>query len=224
MIRAAIFDFDETMIDLEPQHTAAHRALCEEMGSDFQLLPESFRTASGNRIIDDICYMKSFFGWPLPEEELFARRHAHFLRHCRSSPLALLPGVERFAHALHARGVTLAVTSSAVGNAIDEILRRFGLRELFALIVDGSEVAHGKPDPEAYLLTARRLGVETSACVVFEDSRVGVLAAKRAGMRCIAVRNLRARQWQDLSAADRVVASFEELAVDDSIDSSPTAR
>ena len=120
-----------------------------------------------------------------------------------------MPGVERFVRALHARGITLAVASSAVGDSIDEILRRFGIRDLFALIVDGSEVAHGKPDPEAYLLTARKLGVAPAECIVFEDSHVGVVAAKRAGMACIAVRNPRARQWQDLTGADRVVDSFD---------------
>ena len=111
---AALFDFDETMIDLEAQHDAAHRALCAEMGSDYGALPESVRTASGNRIIDDIRRMRAFFGWQASEEELFARRHAHFLHQCRTSPLELMPGVERFVRALHARGITLAVTSSAV--------------------------------------------------------------------------------------------------------------
>jgi HAD superfamily hydrolase (TIGR01509 family) len=199
------------MIDLETQHGAAHRALCEELGSDYDALPLAFRTSSGMRIIDDVREMRRFFGWTAPEDELFARRHGHFLRACRTADLQLMPGVERAVRALHAQGRTLAVTSSAVADAIDEILRRFELRDLFALIIDGSEVTHGKPDPEAYLLTARKLGIEPRACVVFEDSSVGVVAAKRAGMTCIAVRNVRAHQWQDLSAADAVVESFEEL-------------
>ena len=219
MYRAAIFDFDETMIDLERQHHAAHRLLCQEMGSDYGALPESFRTASGNRIIDDIRDMRAFFGWEASEEELFARRHEHFLRECRTAPLELMPGVERVVRALHEQGVVLAVTSSAVGDAIEEILRRFRLRDLFAVIVDGSEVTHGKPHPEAYLVTARKLGVAPAECIVFEDSHVGVAAAKRAGMTCIAVRNPRALRWQDLSEADRVVTSFEELT-----DSLPTSR
>jgi HAD superfamily hydrolase (TIGR01509 family) len=210
-ITAAIFDFDETMIDLEAQHGAAHRALCEELGSDYEALPLAFRTSSGMRIIDDIREMRRFFGWSAPEEELFAMRHRHFLRECRTAGLQLMPGVEAAVRALHERGLILAVTSSAVGDAIDEILRRFHIRDLFQLIVDGSEVTHGKPDPEAYLLTARKLKVEPRACVVFEDSRVGVLAAKRAGMTCVAVRNVNAHQWQDLSAADVVMESFEEL-------------
>ena len=122
-----------------------------------------------------------------------------------------MPGVVQLVRVLQERGLTLAITSSAVRSSIETILIRLGLRDAFALIVDGSEVTNGKPDPEAYLVTARRLGVRPDECVVIEDSEVGVLAAKRAGMTCIAVRNPRAQTFQDLSAADRVVDSMEEL-------------
>jgi HAD superfamily hydrolase (TIGR01509 family) len=211
--KAAIFDFDETMIDLEPQHTAAYRALCRELASDYAAMPESFRKGSGRRIVDDLRDMRAHFGWSAGEEELFAIRNRHFAGACRRADLALMPGVEAAVRALHARGLTLAVTSSAVRRDIEEILTRFAVRELFTLIVDGSEVARGKPDPEAYLVTARKLGVEPRVCVVFEDSTVGVRAAKAAGMYCIAVRNPRAQTRQELDEADAVVDSFTALAL-----------
>ena len=59
-IRAALFDFDETMIDLEAQHHTAHEALCQAMGSDFATLPDAIRLRSGARIIDDIHDMREF--------------------------------------------------------------------------------------------------------------------------------------------------------------------
>jgi HAD superfamily hydrolase (TIGR01509 family) len=210
---AALFDFDETMIDLEHEHDAAHRALCREMGSDYDAMPQSFRFGSGRRIVDDITEMQSFFGWTTPHEQLQRIRHRHFLDALAKADLVLMRGVERVVRELHAGGVTLAITTSAVSDAVDLILRRAGIRELFTLIVDGSEVASGKPDPEAYLLTARKLGAEPRDCVVFEDSRVGVLAAKAARMFCVAVRNPAARTFQDLSAADVVLDSFDELNV-----------
>ena len=123
-----------------------------------------------------------------------------------------MAGVEQVIRDLAARGIPLAVTSSAVKADIEEILGRFALREVFTLIVDGSEVTRGKPDPEAYLLTAKKLGVDPRACVVFEDSSVGVRAAKAAGMFCIAVRNPRALTRQDLDAADVVLDGFTSLA------------
>ena len=244
--RAALFDFDETMVDLEWEHDAAHRALCRDLGCDYERLPESFRFGSGRRIVDDIAEMREFFGWSESPEELWGIRHRHFLEAlggvasrddekaaedeqktaeydqkaaggvagATQNRIELMPGVERVVRELHGLGVTLAITTSAAGDAVDLLLRRFGIRELFALIVDGSEVAHGKPDPAGYLLTATKLGVAPPDCVVFEDSHVGVLAAKAAGMICVAVRNPRARIHQDLSAADLVLDFFNDLSVD----------
>ncbi len=208
---AALFDFDETMIDLELQHDAAHRKLCQAMGSDYNEMPESFRFGSGRRIVDDIRDMRGHFGWTAPLDELSAIRHEFFLDACRRADLRLMAGVERAARGLRDRGLRLAVTSSAAGDAIDEILRRFGLRDLFEVIVDGTEVARGKPDPEAYLLTASRLGVPPARCIVFEDSQAGVGAARSAGMFCVGVRNPRARLHQDLSRADVILGSLAEF-------------
>jgi HAD superfamily hydrolase (TIGR01509 family) len=210
-VAAFIFDFDETIIDLEPQHTAAYVALCRDLGSDYANMPESFRTGSGRRIIDDIREMRAHFQWRESEEELLARRLIHFDRACREADLQPMDGVIETIRALQQTNVPMAITSSAVKSSIEEILTRLGVRDAFTLIVDGSEVTHGKPDPEAYLLTARKLGVRPDECVVFEDSHVGVIAAKRAGMECIAVRNPRALQRQDLSAADVVVESMRDV-------------
>ncbi len=212
-IDAVIFDFDETMIDLEKQHTAAHARLCASMGSSYASMPVEFRRGSGRRIIDDIREMRDFFGWTRPEDDLFAERQRYFDEEIAAADLVLMRGVEHTVRALHARGFTLAVTTSAVRGAIETLLRRFGLLELFAAIVDGSEVTHGKPDPEAYLVTANRLGADPARCVVFEDSTVGVRAAKAAGMFCIAVRNPNAHFRQDLAPADIVVASFDDVNV-----------
>ncbi len=210
-VAAVIFDFDETIIDLEPQHTAAHSALCRDQGRDYQDMPESFHRGSGRRIIDDIREMRAHFTWSASEEELFARRQEHFDRICREADLQPMEGVREMIEQLRATSLPLAITSSAVKSSIEEILERLQLRGAFTLIVDGSEVRHGKPDPEAYLLTARKLGVPVERCLVFEDSHVGVGAAKRAGMFCVAVRNPRALERQDLTAADVVVDSMTAL-------------
>ncbi len=210
---AAIFDFDETMIDLEAQHTFASEALCREMGADFMEAPESLRLGSGSRVIDDVRDLRQFFGWTEPVEKLFAFRQKVFDDACRAATLELLPGVERTVDALRTAGLLLAITSSADGTSIKAILRRFGLRDAFALIVDGSQVTRGKPDPEAYLLTAERLSVAPPSCIVFEDSHVGVAAAKAAGMYCVAIRNPRAQLRQNLDAADVVLENFEEFDV-----------
>ena len=208
---AAIFDFDETMIELEAQHHAASEALCRDLGGDYATLPEFFRLSSGRRILDEVGEMRAHFGWTQPVSELMAIRQRHFRDACRAAELQLLPCVGDVVRALRERGLRLAIASSAVGGEIDEILRRLGIRDEFELIVDGAEVSRAKPDPEAYLVAARKLGVAPERCIVFEDSHVGVLAAKSAGAYCVAVRNPRAHFAQDLSAADVVLNSMCEF-------------
>jgi HAD superfamily hydrolase (TIGR01509 family) len=211
LAEAAIFDFDETIIDLEPQHAAAHEALCRAMGSNYGELPDSITKVSGRRIIDDIRDMRAHFGWSASEEELMALRQRHFDEVCATADLETLPGVRETIEALRARGMKLAIATSAVRASIEAILDRLRLRDAFALIVDGSEVTNGKPDPEAFLLTASKLGAEPRRCIVFEDSEIGVAAAKRAGMFCIAVRNPHAQLVQDLSPADVVAGKMSDV-------------
>ena len=199
------------MIDLEPQHSRASEALCRAMGSDYASLPEEWRHGSGRRVIDDVRDLRQFFGWTETVEELFRIRQQHFNEACVSSELVLMEAVDETVRRLHAAGMKLAVTSSAVRDSIESILERFDLLRLFDVIVDGSEVERGKPDPEAYLVTARKLDVLPQHCIVFEDSTVGVKSAKAAGMFCVAVRNPNALIRQDLDAADVVVGSFAEL-------------
>lgn len=205
---AAIFDFDETMIELEAQHTAASEALCRDLGSDYREISAEIRLASGSRILDEVAQLRDLFGWRRSIAELMSIRQRHFREACRAADLQLLPCVGDVVRALCEHGLRLAIASSAVGDEIDEILRRLGIRDAFELIVDGAQVARAKPDPEAYLVAARKLSVAPERCIVFEDSHVGVVAAKRAGAYCIAVRNPHAHFPQDLSAADEVFDSM----------------
>ena len=224
-VEAAIFDFDETMIDLERQHTAASRRLCEAMGADYQDTTFEFRSWSGRRVIDDVRELRSLFGWERSVEDLLAERQRYFDEEiAAATDLELMQGVRTMITALQERGVTLAIASSAVRSSIENVLERFQLLSSFEVIVDGSEVERGKPDPQAYLVTAGRLGVDPAQCVVFEDAAVGVRAAKGAGMYCIAVRNLNARTFQDLSPADLIVSSFDEIDADWFATSSSNSR
>jgi HAD superfamily hydrolase (TIGR01509 family) len=83
----------------------------------------------------------------------------------------------------------VAVASSAHGAVIEAALAATGLAEVFEVVVSSDEVAHGKPAPDVYLEAARRLGVDPTSCLVVEDSRNGVAAARAAGMTVVLVPN-----------------------------------
>jgi HAD superfamily hydrolase (TIGR01509 family) len=212
-LRAAIFDFDETMIDLEAQHHAATRALCLSMGSDYETLPESFRLSSGMRILDEIETMRNTFGWIESLEALAERRTQLMLEELRNGELRWLPGVEEVVRALRERGLRLAIASSGTREYIEETLLRLGLHDEFEVVIAGEAVTSAKPHPEAYLVAAEALRLEPSRCCAFEDSSVGVQAAKAAGMFCIGVRNRAAHIAQDLTPADLVVESLTDLRI-----------
>lgn len=119
-----------------------------------------------------------------------------------------IPGVLDLIAALHAQGVTMAVGSSGPLPNIQLVLKQLGMTEYFSALSTGEDVTHGKPDPEVFLVAARRLGRDAQRCVVLEDAPQGVEAARRAGMAVLGITS--SRPAEDLPA-DRVVETFAGL-------------
>jgi beta-phosphoglucomutase-like phosphatase (HAD superfamily) len=99
------------------------------------------------------------------------------------------------------------------------IIKGAGLRDYFEVIVSAEQVKRGKPDPEGFLLALKLLNKKTTQqikpqdCIVIEDSRWGLEAAKAAGMRCVAVTNSYAAD--QLKPSDKTIANLGELSIDD---------
>jgi HAD superfamily hydrolase (TIGR01509 family) len=104
----------------------------------------------------------------------------------------------------------MALASSSTQRVIDTVLEKLALVGVFDPVVSGEEVEHGKPAPDIFLRTAGLLEIPPETCLVIEDSANGVRAAKAAGMVCIGFRNPNSGA-QDLSAADAIVASLDEI-------------
>jgi len=111
---------------------------------------------------------------------------------------------------LAARGLRLGLASSSGPEVIEATLTTLGIRALFEAVVSGVEVARGKPAPDVFLETAKRLGVAPGRCVVVEDSERGVRAARAAGMRCVAVPcgETRHHDFRDATLASAFVARW----------------
>jgi HAD superfamily hydrolase (TIGR01509 family) len=122
-----------------------------------------------------------------------------------------LPGVREWLIRLQDWGFKQAIASSAPPANIDALAGELGIASYFAANVSGYDLP-GKPDPAVFLKAAGQIGVPPLRCVVFEDAIAGVEAAKRAGMKCVAVTTT--NPAQDLNAADLVVERLDNLAVD----------
>jgi HAD superfamily hydrolase (TIGR01509 family) len=104
-----------------------------------------------------------------------------------------IPGSVALIKYLKEHGYPLAVASASNFNYVSSVLSTLGVVDLFETIVSGDMVQKGKPDPESFLLAAEKIKVSPSSCVVIEDGKSGMEAAKRAGMKCVGlVRNLKA--------------------------------
>jgi len=178
-----IFDMDGVLIHSNPVHVRAWEIFNRRYG--LETTPSMVRNMYGRRN-DEL--IREFFG-DLEEREVEARGAAkeHLYREMVAGRIEeiLVPGIRPFLES-H-RGHPMAVASNAEPENVNFVLDDGGLRHYFRVVVDGHQVRHPKPHPEIYLKTARMLGIPTEDCVVFEDSVLGVQAARAAGSRIVGV-------------------------------------
>jgi HAD superfamily hydrolase (TIGR01509 family) len=124
-----------------------------------------------------------------------------------------MPGLVSLLEKLQELGIPMAVASSSDKAIIDIILEKSGLRKYFEHAVSSSEIGKSKPEPDVFLHAAKLLGVAPENCLVFEDSKNGIKAAKAAGMVCIAYSSGNSGH-QDQTLADHQISDFSELDFD----------
>ena len=201
-----IFDLDGVIVDTAKYHYLAWKKLANELGFDFtDEQNELFKGVSRKRCLEillDIGKVKAtqeqFDAWMVEKNDDYLR----YIENMDASEI--LPDVPKVLDYLKSRKVLIAL-GSASKNA-KPILEKVGLLPYFDAIVDGNSVTKAKPDPEVFLLAARKLGVRARDCVVFEDAVAGIEAANNAEMTSIGIGDARV-----LSSADYNFKDFTEI-------------
>ena len=204
MVEAILFDLDGLMVDSEPHALTTWKEVMARRG--VHLDQAAIDAMLGLRLIDTSRMLVERFNLTDTPESLGAEKSDLQLQRLDGNMRAM-PGLFELIDALDARGLKQAVASSGARHYVEAVLRAIGLQGRFETIVTGDDVANGKPAPDAFLLAADRLGVHPEACLVLEDAPNGVVAAKSAGMRCVAVPNDYTRSL-DLAAADCILPSL----------------
>ena len=203
-----MFDMDGLLVDSEPVWDDVRERLADERGGRWH--PGAQADMMGMSSLEWSRYMHDVIGLrESPEEISRVVVERMLVRYADNPPMmdGAVEAVERLAAVW-----PLAIASSSNPELLDVVLDSTSLRRLFRLTVSSQEVAAGKPAPDVYLEAARRLGIDPRVCAAIEDSHKGILSAKAAGMRTIAIPNPHFPPGDDaLAEADVVIGSLAEL-------------
>jgi beta-phosphoglucomutase len=182
---------DGVLVSTDEFHYKAWKSLADEIGVYFdRTINERLRGVSRAESLEIILERAGAVYSAAQKAAMAEKKNEAYSEYIKSlTPNDRLAGVNETLAALKARGVQMAVGSSSKNAR--PILTRIGLGDFFGAVVDGNDITRAKPDPEAFLLAARRLGVPPGECLVAEDADAGVEAALRAGMRAAGIRTRR---------------------------------
>ena len=207
MIRALVFDFDGLILDTEEPVYRSWLEVYREHGEELPFERWVEIVGSTTATFHPQHHLEERIGRSLHQEELDRRVE-------RRTELVLakrvLPGVVEHVDAARRSGIHLGVASSSTADWVKGHLGRLGILGRFECIRCRDDVARAKPAPDLYVAVLECLGVPASEAVAIEDSPNGILAARQAGMRCVAVPNSITANL-DLSGADVVLASLADV-------------
>lgn len=198
---AALFDLDGVLIDSESIYTVFWNRMNELFPTGIDNFSYVIKGTTLPQILD------RYF----PDPKVQAELRVYLKKQEAEMVYRIFPGVERFLKALKEKEIPTAIVTSSNDAKMKVLFDSLpGFRDYFDVVVTDTDVTRSKPDPQGYMLAAERLGVPSEHCVVFEDSRAGLEAGRRAGGKVVAVATTLTHE--DIAGCgDIVIDSFEEL-------------
>ena len=186
--QAILFDMDGLIIDSEPLWFEVETEVMARLGGTWTEADQ--RELLGSSLANAVRYFMARARVPADPAQVAEWMIGGIVAKVREQGVTIMPGAAELVAEVEAAGLPYALVTSSQRRFVDAVLPQIGLR--FPVVVCANDVTRGKPDPEPYLLAARRLGADPGQCLVLEDSLTGVTAAEAAGCRVVAVPTLRA--------------------------------
>ena len=207
---SVIFDMDGVLADTGPIHFDSWVKMTSEIGYHFS--KEFFEKTFGQQ---SPSIVRKLVGHRIEQElvEKWAALKEQYYREMVKDKLKPLPGVKRIIQELKSYGFKLAVGSSGPRENVELLINTLKLKKDFDVLISAAEVKNGKPAPDVFLISAKKLKTEPKNCLVIEDAPVGIEAAKRAGMKSIALTTT--HEKNELLNADLIVKDLSKVSLQD---------
>ncbi|HCB22943.1 TPA: hypothetical protein DEP06_03965 [Candidatus Daviesbacteria bacterium] len=213
MIKAVIYDFDDTMVDSDSLHIESWEANLKEHYIDIAGFKKwRAENLMGRSSTENAKSIVKRYGINI-DPEIFYKRKVEIFMKIAVDKLKLLPGLVKSLKLFKKEGLRLAISTGSPKKYVDAVLKKYGLTKYFDVIVTSEDITRSKPDPQMYLIASDRLKLSPAECVVIEDIPAGIQSAKAAGCKCIAVPNKNVTN-QDYSKADLILNSLEKITQD----------
>ena len=208
---AIIFDMDGVVVNNTKYHTLAWQEFLKKYGRTITL--SDVKKKMLGRMNAEI--FRSMFRNAFTKKEMTGLAHEKeaVYRKLYARTIHPLPGLPAFIRMLVKKRIKIALATAAPPENVRWVLRKTRLAKYFSVIIDDTGVKRGKPHPDIFLKCARRLHVSPSRCVVFEDGILGILAAKRAGMKVVGVATT--HKLEELRHTDLAIRDFKRFTIKD---------
>ena len=205
--KAVIFDMDGTLIASTEADYLAWKKTFEDNGRE--LTYEDYFPLLGIKSADVVEKELKLEGEKV--DKALAKKLEYFEEIVATKGIDPIPFAEDLLKRLRKMPIKIALATSSRKMKMQMVMTKLDFLKYFDVLVTGEEVHHGKPSPAIYFLAAEKLGLKPEDCVVVEDAANGVIAAKDAGMKCIAITTTHAKA--QLHRADVIIDSFENLNI-----------
>ena len=201
---AFIFDLDGTLIDNNSFHRLAWQEYLRK--NKISITDEEYRHHFNGRTNRDV--IEYIYREPLTEEMInrYALEKEALYREIYEPHIKPIDGLMDFLAALHLQNIPMAIATSGIQVNIDFMFSHIPIKQYFPVVVNSSHISKGKPDPEIYLKAASMLNIAVENCLVFEDAVVGILSARSAGMKVVALNTTEDKEA--LFQADMIIENY----------------
>ena len=203
---------DGILIDSERHWQLTERAIFAELGID--LTDELLVQTRGLRTEEMVAHWSARFPLDGTDHRQLMEQYDRRMVETMKREVPLMDGARELIGMFREMGMPVALATCSTQEHIDAVMEKHGIRELFDLLVSAAVEMPGKPHPEVYLRTAALLKTDPTRCLAFEDSFAGVIAAKAARMRVVAMPDPSEYDQERFGAADIKIRSLNDFTIE----------